>query len=103
MPVVDTPTQAPSDDLDEVGRILMKAADIVDVRWQQFGYGELGGPRCARGAILESADAGPNLSYAIDRLTKFLCMPIIYYNDTPGRKAAEVSAAMRAAARMAND
>ena len=100
MPSDNNPAELSVDDLDEAGRILMKAADIVDVRWWQYSYGSPGGPRCARGAIIESADAGPNLSYAIDRLTKFLGMPIIYYNDTPGRTAAEVSAAMRAAARM---
>ena len=100
MPIVNTPTQAPADDLDKTGCVLMEAADIVDVRWRQHGYGYDGGPRCALGAISEICEVDYNLKEAaIERLGAFLGGSIQLWNDTPGRKAAEVSAAMRAAAR----
>lgn len=32
---------------------LLRARDIVATRWRKFGFGEDGGPRCARGALRE--------------------------------------------------
>ena len=101
MPIVNTPTQAPADEMGDAERILlMRAADIVAVRWQQHGYGNPGGPRCAMGAIYESAEKYKGEpAIAARQLKKFLNMSVVSWNDIKGRTAAEVSAAMRAAAR----
>ena len=102
MPFDNSPAELPAiDDLDEVGRTLMRAADIVDVRWCQDSYGVPGGPRCAAGALLEVTGGFPGSVWvsARDRLSRIVGNPISRWNDTKGRTAAEVSAAMRAAAR----
>ena len=104
MPFDNSPAELPAiDDLDEVGRALIRAADFVDQGWCQGRFGEPGGPRCAVGAILEvTADRLPfgNVRhFAVARLTRFIGCRVQDWNDTKGRTVAEVAAAMRDAAR----
>ena len=107
MPFDNSPAELPAiDDLDEEGHVLMRAAAIVAERWCQGELGDPGGVRCAIGAIIEAAGgdstfASPSfiVHRAIMRLYHVVGRGVEGWNDAPSRKAAEVSAAMRAAAR----
>lgn len=97
---------------------LLKAADIVDERWMR-GWGSYGGRTCALGAISEAIggrDSGHGISSAWrnnpagQKAAKLLAkmagvgdpVYILHWNDRSVRGAAEVSAAMRKAAKLAD-
>jgi len=96
-------------EVDEVGKVLLRAAEIVRERWQQGGLGFRGGRVCAMGAIHEASGASHDEwggSYnrlakkADGRLSDFIGRWIALWNDAKGRTAEEVAQAMEAAARM---
>src|SRR5205823_1579103 len=81
--------------------VLLKAASLVEEGWCQGHFGvHLGGKvlRCAAGAIIvvaqDDEDSGEAALACIEREVG----NVASWNDTPGRTAAEVAAAMRRAA-----
>lgn len=110
--------EAPAE-LDEVGQVLVRAAEIVRERWQRWDFGVDGGPRCLMGAISE---AGKPLwrkttkhswiddfslaesSDCAGRLAKSLGLrhsggvPLVVWNDTKASSAEEVAEALERAA-----
>lgn len=99
VPVVTEVPEVP--EVDEVGKVLLAAADYLDVHgWHQGGMGpRCGGPVCALGAIHNLDMPRETKMAAHKRLTRFVRCTVWKWNDVPGRTAAEVTAAMRAAAR----
>jgi hypothetical protein len=85
-------------------KVLLDAADYIDVHgWCRGGYGDDGGPRCILGAIRSVVPAhsvftrGVALA-AVNVFAARFGFAVSDWNDTPGRTAAEVCAALRACA-----
>lgn len=86
--------------------VLLRAAEIVEERWQQGSSGEPGGPRCAIGAIEEAIWGddypGPErFSLALEvkvRVRHMFIGSIALWNDAPGRTKEQVAAKLREAA-----
>jgi hypothetical protein len=105
---IEAPTITPDKpvELDEAGKVLMRAADIVRERWQQLYAGTSGEPRCALGAIYEASGLdGTHIPWSEDphcceahmRL-RGAVGAIHVWNDVVGRTAEEVAEALERAA-----
>lgn len=102
--------------VDEVGRVLLEAADYIDKHWWAQWFRTLDGRVCAMGAIASvegctgysASSAGnlPNYDNAANRILMALGRPLSavapnvvgYWNDERGRTAEEVTALLRYAA-----
>ena len=99
--------------LDEVGKILLDAADYIERKgWCQRVNSNIGGEVCAWGAIAIVLEVSPDFHVlthteqrALVKLVDYLgggvrlVGEIVRWNDTPGRTKEQVVAALRAAAR----
>ena len=107
MPLDDTNYRVADETLDEVGRVLMKAAGIVRERWCKYGMGTPGGPRCAVGAIAEVTSYIITQFEAVSLLASRVGVDgqnewdiVMTWNDGEGQTAENVAAVMEQAARV---
>jgi hypothetical protein len=78
---------------------LLDAADLLDKRgWCQLSGKNNKGEACTQWAIAFTADNEPRWLQAAAHFQAFLGEPVWSYNDEPGRKKEEVTAALRACA-----
>lgn len=84
--------------VDEVGQVLIRAAEIIEVQGHLVGaIGVNGGPRCVIGAIGQAADELRQHHWAgIDRLDNYLQTYCSVYSDSH-TKAEVISALLGAA------
>ena len=109
MTVETRPVEVPAREK-SVADVLRHAARIIEERgWCQGYFGTSSGPVCALGAVYAAGNGDPIPTYttqrqweAIDALRDYLDVLMIpdisHWNDMQGRTAAEVIAALRAAA-----
>jgi hypothetical protein len=97
-------------ELDETGRVLLRAAEIVRERWCQGRYTDRFGGHCAVGAVAKASGAEVFADQEFVILTESLSAALAQlalalggewvpgWNDTPGRTAEEVVEALERAA-----
>lgn len=87
---------------DEVGQVLIRAAEIIEVRGHLVGsVGRPGGPRCMIGAISQAGgELGVRYMPAIDRLDNYLQAYCSIWSDSHTK--AEVISALLGAASVNN-
>jgi hypothetical protein len=101
-PIPEAPPK-PADkpvELDETGKVLMRAAEIVRERgWCQLDYEDDQGRVCAAGALYAaSGDEWPYVAMGRRRLAASLGRAVETWNDVPGRTKEEVIEALERAA-----
>jgi hypothetical protein len=103
--ILETPTITPVPDkpaeLDEVGKVLMRAAEIVRKRWTQGTFFDHAGNVCVAGALNEASTGSalhhrPELWAEVAK--RWGVDDVGQYNDAPGRTANEVAEALERAA-----
>jgi hypothetical protein len=96
-------------EIDEVGQIMLKAADYLEThRWGRGNFLLRNGAVCLLGALLKietgkatgAEDLCPLTNAAAERIRKHVRWPAIPWNDMYSRKKSEVIAALREAAKL---